>query len=87
MAYQTLRYEQAGRIARIVLNRPERLNAISAEMPRELEAAVGASNDDPDVRVIVLKGEGRAFCGGFDLSPGLFTGPAMGEGTLLWTTR
>jgi len=79
MAYQTLRYEKAGRIARIVLNRPERLNAISAEMPGELEAAVAAANDDPEVRVIILKGEGRAFCAGFDLSPGLYTGPPMGE--------
>ena len=79
MAYQTLRFEKAGRIARIVLNRPERLNAISAEMPGELEAAVAAANDDPEVRVIILKGEGRAFCAGFDLSPGLYTGPPMGE--------
>ena len=79
MAYQTLLYEKAGRIARIVLNRPERLNAISAELPDELEGAVAEANADPEVRVITLKGAGRAFCAGFDLSPGLFTGPAMGE--------
>jgi len=79
MAYQTLLYEKAGRVARIVLNRPERLNAISLEMPDELERAVAEANGDPEVRAIILKGAGRAFCAGFDLSPGLLTGPAMEE--------
>ena len=69
MAYQTLLYEKAGRIARIVLNRPERLNAISLDMPDELEQAVAEANADADVRVIILKAAGRAFCAGFDLSP------------------
>jgi enoyl-CoA hydratase len=79
MAYQTILYEKAGRVARIVLNRPERLNAISADLPDELERALAEANADLDVRVIILKGAGRAFCAGFDLSPGLYTGPAMGE--------
>lgn len=79
MAYQTLLYEKAGRIARIVLNRPERLNAISLDMPDELERAVAEANADGDVRAIILKGAGRAFCAGFDLSPGLLTGPPMGK--------
>jgi enoyl-CoA hydratase len=79
MAYQTLLYEKAGRVARIVLNRPERLNAIDLGMPDELERAVAEANADGDVRVIILKGAGRAFCAGFDLSPGLLTGPPMGE--------
>ena len=79
MPYQTLLYEKAGRIARIVLNRPERLNAISLGLPDELEQAVAEANGDGEVRVIILKGAGRAFCAGFDLSPGLLTGPAMGE--------
>jgi enoyl-CoA hydratase len=79
MAYQTLLYEKAGRIARIVLNRPERLNAIGLGMPDELEGAVAEANADAEVRVIILKGAGRAFCAGFDLTPGLLTGPPMGE--------
>jgi enoyl-CoA hydratase len=79
MAYQTLLYEKAGRIVRIVLNRPERLNAISLGLPDELEQAVAEANGDSEVRVIILKAAGRAFCAGFDLSPGLLTGPAMGE--------
>lgn len=79
MAYQSLLYEKAGRIARIVLNRPERLNAIGLGMPDELEGAVAEANADAEVRVIILKGAGRAFCAGFDLTPGLLTGPPMGE--------
>jgi enoyl-CoA hydratase len=79
MAYQTLLYDRAGRIARIVLNRPERLNAIGLGMPDELEGAVAEANADAEVRVIILKGAGRAFCAGFDLTPGLLTGPPMGE--------
>jgi len=79
MAYQTILYEKAGRIARIVLNRPERLNAISLDLPDELERAVAEANADGDVRAIILKGAGRAFCAGFDLTPGLLTGPPMGQ--------
>ncbi|MGQ9571647.1 MAG: crotonase/enoyl-CoA hydratase family protein [Dehalococcoidia bacterium] len=89
MAYQTLLYEKAGRIARLVLNRPQRLNAISADLPDELERAVAEANADGEVRVIVLKGAGRAFCAGFDLSPGLYTGPAEWDPSLDYamTTR
>jgi enoyl-CoA hydratase len=79
VSYQDIIYEKSGRVARVILNRPERLNAISAALPDELERAVAEANADPEVRVIILKGAGRAFCAGFDLSPRLFTGPAMGE--------
>jgi enoyl-CoA hydratase len=65
--FQTLRYEVQGRRADIVLNRPGRLNAINLRMPREIHDAVEAANDDPRVHVIVLSGEGRAFCAGYDL--------------------
>jgi enoyl-CoA hydratase len=65
--FETLRYEVDGRVASITLNRPERLNAIDARMPAEIHAAVEAANDDSDVHVIVLAGEGRAFCAGYDL--------------------
>jgi enoyl-CoA hydratase/carnithine racemase len=67
MPYSTLAYEADGRIARITLNRPERLNAINAAMPQEIEAAVAAANADPAIHVIVLAGAGRAFCAGYDL--------------------
>jgi enoyl-CoA hydratase len=67
MSYKTLRYEKQGRIARITLNRPRRLNAISVGMPREIRLAVEEANADDGVHVIVLQGAGRAFCAGYDL--------------------
>ena len=63
----TLRYEVDGRIARITLDRPERGNGITLEMPRELAAAVEQADLDPSVHVIALSGAGKGFCGGYDL--------------------
>jgi enoyl-CoA hydratase len=70
MPYETLLYESAAAIATITLNRPERLNTIVPPMPDELEAAVRRATADPDVKVIVLRGAGRAFCAGFDFAGG-----------------
>ena len=67
MTYTTLIYDRQGRIARITLNRPERLNAISEAMPGEIRRAVEQANADDAVHVIVLAGAGRAFCAGYDL--------------------
>jgi enoyl-CoA hydratase len=53
---------------RLRLNRPDKLNALDATLVRELTAALDAAEADPDVRVVVLQGEGRAFCSGYDLS-------------------
>jgi enoyl-CoA hydratase/carnithine racemase len=64
---ETITYESAGRIARITLNRPERGNGITLEMPRELAACVERANLDPKVHVIALAGNGSGFCGGYDL--------------------
>ena len=63
----TMTYERDGRIARITLDRPERGNGITLEMPRELEACVERANLDPEVHVIALAGNGTGFCGGYDL--------------------
>ena len=60
-------YERDGRIARITLNRPDVLNAIDDDLPRELAAAVESADADEAVHVIVLAGAGRAFCAGYDL--------------------
>ncbi|MFQ5561990.1 MAG: crotonase/enoyl-CoA hydratase family protein [Parvularculaceae bacterium] len=67
MTFSTLLYETADRVAIITLNRPERLNAINAAMPGEIRRAVEAAEADNDIHVIVLKGAGKGFCGGYDL--------------------
>jgi len=63
----TMRYEVTGRIARITLDRPHRGNGITFAMPRELARCVEQANLDPAVHVIALSGEGKGFCGGYDL--------------------
>jgi enoyl-CoA hydratase len=60
-------YEVKNRKAYLTLNRPDRLNAITAEVARELRARVDEANADPDVHVIVLQGAGRAFSAGYDM--------------------
>jgi enoyl-CoA hydratase len=55
------------RVLRLALNRPERLNAISLDMPREIRRAVEAAEADPAIHAIVVEGRGRAFCAGYDL--------------------
>ena len=61
-------YEKDKKIARITLNRPDKLNAINDETPYQLEEAVKKAGRDPDIHVIILAGNGKAFCGGYDLS-------------------
>lgn len=61
-------YEKDGRIGRITLNRPEVLNAIDDDLPGELSAAVAMADADPGVHVMVLSGNGPAFCAGYDLA-------------------
>ena len=60
-------YEVAEGIATLTLNRPERLNTISGPMLARLTQLLIKANEDPEVRVIVLTGTGRAFCAGLDL--------------------
>jgi enoyl-CoA hydratase len=64
---ETITYEVTGAIARITLNRPDRGNGITLEMPREIAACVEQANLDPAVHVIALAGNGSGFCGGYDL--------------------
>ena len=68
--YETILYAVAGAIATVTLNRPEQLNTIVPPMPDEVEAAVGRAVRDPDVKVIVVRGAGRAFCAGYDFGGG-----------------
>ena len=61
-------YEKDGRIGRITLNRPDMMNAIDNDLPGELAAAVAQADADPGVHVMVLSGNGKAFCAGYDLN-------------------
>ncbi len=56
------------RIARLLLNRPERLNAINDETPREIRAAVDWATTEKQIHVIIVEGAGKGFCGGYDLT-------------------
>lgn len=67
MTSSTIQLRIDGPMAHITLNRPDKLNAISAEMVPELHRALDRSEASSDVRVITLRGAGRAFCSGFDL--------------------
>ena len=60
-------YRVNGPVGEITLNRPDKLNSITAEMVSELHLAMDAAEADPAVRVIAVKGNGRAFSSGFDL--------------------
>lgn len=68
--FETLLYAKAGPVATITLNRPEHLNTIVPPMPEELEAAVARATRDGEVKVIVVRGAGRAFCAGYDFGEG-----------------
>ena len=67
MSEETILYQTTGGIAEIRFNRPHRLNAVTQQLYDELDAALGRAEADPDVRVLLLTGEGRAFCVGADL--------------------
>jgi enoyl-CoA hydratase len=75
MAYEQILFQTADGVARITMNRPDAMNAITPAMLKELKAAVQAAAQAEEVSVIVLTGAGRAFCAGVDLK-------ALGEVTL-----
>ncbi len=67
---ETILYATDGPVATITLNRPDRLNTIVPPMPDEVEAAVTDATRDAAVKVIVVRGAGRAFCAGYDFGGG-----------------
>lgn len=67
MQYTAVRYEIADYIATVTLNRPEAMNALNREAYAQLESAVRDAHSNPEVRCVVLTGEGRAFCSGDDV--------------------
>src|SRR3954463_12385882 len=70
MEFEQLRYEVADHVLTITLDRPDRLNAFTATMGRELIAAFDAADSDDDVRAVIVTGAGRGFCAGADLEAG-----------------
>ncbi len=84
--------ERDGHVAVVTLNRPERLNAITATMLDAFSQALIELDDDPEVRCIVITGAGRGFCAGLDLQDqasgqGLGTGSGIGAATQRFNLR
>lgn len=70
MSYEAIRYETDGPVLTITLNRPDKLNAFTAQMGAELADAVRRADADDAVRAVILTGEGRGLCAGADISAG-----------------
>lgn len=75
MEFQDIRYTVDDGIARLTLNRPGKLNALTWRTLAEVESAVALANDDDDVRCVVITGEGRGFSSGTDLTTPEDAGP------------
>lgn len=76
MTYEHLQVQIDGPVATLTLNRPEKLNALGDQLRNELDAALRELNPGDAVRVIRVRGAGRAFCSGYDLSPLEYGSPA-----------
>jgi enoyl-CoA hydratase len=79
-ALRNVTYEVADRVARITLNRPQRGNGITRGLIDELERCVERADLDPAVHVMLLAGNGKGFCGGYDLVESAEGGGGLGEG-------
>jgi enoyl-CoA hydratase/carnithine racemase len=82
MDYETLQFELRDHVGWLTLNRPEQLNAFTSQMIDEFRDFFGSLEDNLDVRVVVLRGAGKAFCAGLDLTatPGYEGGMATDKG-------
>ncbi len=88
MAYEQIRYEQRDDVALLTLDRPERLNAWTRRMGRELTDAIETANDERSIGSIVMTGAGRGFCAGADIEQAFKKGldqldaaPPAGDGS------
>lgn len=82
MPFEQIRYEKENGIGLIVLNRPEKLNAFTPLMGREIFQALDQADEDDQVRVVIFTGAGRSFCAGADLSAGGGSAFSPGEETI-----
>jgi enoyl-CoA hydratase/carnithine racemase len=70
MSQDLVLYETDAKVGFVTLNRPEKLNALSVDLRRELAATLTRADEDPATSVVVLRGAGRSFCVGYDLAGG-----------------
>ena len=77
--YSAILYEVERGRARITLNRPEKLNALSRHLQEELNEALWEADNDTNVHAVILRGNGRAFSAGYDLTPLANRAPAADE--------
>jgi enoyl-CoA hydratase/carnithine racemase len=82
MPFEQIRYEKENGIGLITLNRPDKLNAFTPLMGRELLQALDLADQDDEVRVLIFTGAGRGYCAGADLSAGGGSAFSSGEGTI-----
>lgn len=87
MLFENIIYERKGPIAYLTLNRPEKLNALNAELMVEFREAMAGVTEDAEVRALIITGAGRAFSSGFDIEKGGdAVDPATGS-VDAWRTR
>jgi enoyl-CoA hydratase/carnithine racemase len=72
--------EDVGPVRRLTMNRPEKLNALNGELVEALSRALAEAECDAHVRVLILRGAGRAFCAGYDLEEAAGAGPMDSAG-------
>ena len=84
MADSLVDYATDGRLSLVTLNRPEKLNAISGELMRQLVDAFRRAEDDTATSVVVLRAEGRSFCVGYDVGGGFEIGGRWQDQALNW---
>jgi len=82
MKLENVIYEQKDRVAILTLNRPHKLNALNEPLLKDFDAALQKAEDDRDIDLLIIKGNGKAFCAGYDVS-----GEDDADATYDWRTK